>query len=142
MKVWFVLHKEGTNEQISRGAASVTVDDVADIDDLRKAIKVECVNKLQHVDPGALAVYHSRKDDSGDIILDDENGAINTRAKVSECCNNDIQNYTFIVTAPVRDTPSSPRNQGGGECFCIEYALMLYSLSVSNYVVALVAIFS
>jgi hypothetical protein len=98
MKVWFVLYKEGTNEQISKGPASVTVDDGADIDDLRKAIKVELGDDIQ-CSASLLAVH--------------QHGAAKPMDTWITIPEGSTGKHPFIVTAPVRDPPSSP-----GENYC------------------------
>jgi len=61
MKVWFVLYKKGTNEQISEGPDFVEVEDGSDIATVRKAIKVELGGDLP-CSASLLAVYSSATD--------------------------------------------------------------------------------
>jgi len=113
MKVWFVLYKKGTDEQISEGPASVTVDDDdADIDDLRDAISAKWGDAI-HGPGGLLAVYSSGTDAAALHPVP----AIPFLDPGDPAPNNTSSKYPLVVTALVRDPASSPIRQDDGEFF-------------------------
>ena len=70
MKIWYLLVDSHGAVYKDSSAAKVTLDDTADVDDLRKAIKNENPNKLSTIDSSDLKIYQTKEDFEGNKHID------------------------------------------------------------------------
>ena len=70
MKCWVQLVDSSGASYKESSTTKITLDDAADVDDLRDAVKLKHPHKLAHIDSDLLTVYATRAD------LDNKNSAM------------------------------------------------------------------
>ena len=78
IKVWYFLVDSNGVAYKASTTSKVTLDDGADVDDLRKAIKAENTNKLSHVDSQDLKIYLTKDDIFAEQPLEEDSPVTTT----------------------------------------------------------------